>query len=234
MNAFNMKKFIILPVLAATMAGIMVHQVMATDGGNQTVQAALYKNPYFTNISWTNPQIQPGEKFTTAIKLKSKTRKTQILLDGKIIKTCKKTSTCQATVGPFDQEDEHEFQYILTDAKGATTTQSGVFVVDVEAQKISGLQFTANALQVPVGKSLSLLAQLKGKKYVYDMGLATGAPGFEDTEDAYRISARHTNSNGNLIGPFTTEEVGERRYTLLVVDPAGTEYRTVGSFEVVE
>lgn len=229
-----MKKFIILPALAVALVGTMVHQVMATDGGNQSVQAALYKDTYFTNISWTNPQVGPGGSFTTSIKLKSKTRKTEIAVDGKVVKTCVKASTCQATVGPYRVEAEHDFEYILTDAKGNATRQKGQFVVSDDAEAIPGLVFTANALQIPAGKSMSLLAQLKGKKYVYDMGITTGGLDLEDGDDAYRISARATNSNGNLIGPFSQEEVGERRYTLLVIDPADKEYRTAGSFWVVE
>lgn len=229
-----MKKFIILPVLAVVMAMLMVHQVMAIGGGNQSVQAALYKDKFFTNISWTNPQVKPGGTFTTSIKLKSKTKKTEILLDGKVVKICAKKTTCQATFGPFSDEAEHEFAYHLTDAKGNTTKQSGVFTVDADAQTIVSLMFTANALQVPVGKSMSLLAQLKGKKYIYDMGIETGDVDLDTSDNAYRISARKTNSNGNLVGPFTKEEIGERRYTLLIIDPAGKEYRTAGSFWVVE
>lgn len=223
-----MKKYFFSIILAGLLLPSFVFAV--SDGA--TAMKTLYHSSYFINISWSNPQVAVNSGiFSTSINLKSKTRKVQIFLDGVLQKTCLKKLSCAAAFKNFSEPGEHKYSYLLTDIKGKTETQTGNFEVSENAQVVP-VTFTANGLNIPVGKSLSLLAQLKGMKNIYDMGLDLGGVDFAADENNYRITARQTNSNGRLDGLYTTEDVDGRVYTFRLIKD-GVDYRTSGSIGVI-
>ncbi|KKR97551.1 MAG: hypothetical protein UU49_C0028G0015, partial [Candidatus Magasanikbacteria bacterium GW2011_GWC2_41_17] len=100
----------------------------------QNVSAASTKPaPKYLNITTGNPQVMKNDKFFVSINLSNanKNQKTEIKMDGQVIKTCGVVYTCKGEIGPFADEQigEHFFSFLITGKNGITTEPWGKFEV---------------------------------------------------------------------------------------------------------
>lgn len=214
--------------------------------------------PVLQKIVTSNPYARANkDKFSLHVEIKSPfaAKKTDILIDGKLVKTCKTGSyVCEVTVGPYADTmvGEHVYVFTATNKNGATASQWGRFWVSdpdnvgdqmaiipaktnlkLFAHNKNGagvLELITTKKQYSVGEKGTRLLLMRGHANVKSISYIETLDGIE--VDTGEISGG-TYSWGKVLGPFTTADVGEHVVSYTVIGKSGGEITTSLQYWVV-
>lgn len=196
--------------------------------------------PKYLNITTGNPQVMKNDKFFVSINVSNaKTiKKTEIKLDGEVVKTCGAVYTCSTDIGTFtdDQIGEHVYSFLITGKNGATSEPWGKFqVMDGDKNNFgawfSKIRVYTASYQPEIGKKYNLLVYTADKKMIYNMSLAVND---EELMDMYAENlGSKTYSSGRLLPAFKKTDLGEHEFSFNIKAPNGDIIESSGSFFVV-
>lgn len=201
--------------------------------GTSFVQAAPSKLvPLVSQIVTSNTYVRADgkEKFSLRVVVKniSVIKKTEIIVDGKIVKTCKTgVQVCEVNVGPFaeDKMGEHVYIFKTTGKNGTSNTQWGLFwvVTPDEESAMSVVPAKTNIKLFAHNKNGVGVLELVNTKNQYTVGdkgnrllLMRGHAGLASIEENGSVMNIDSYSAGTLMGPFTDADIGEHiiEYTM--------------------
>lgn len=212
----------------------------------QNVLAATVKPaPKYLNITTGNPQVMKNDKFFVSINLSNanKNQKTEIKMDGQVIKTCGVVFTCKGEIGPFSDEEigEHIYSFLITGKNGVISEPWGKFeVVDGDKDQYGDwfkkIRIVVSSYQYEIGKKYNILLQITDKKMVYYMDAAIDNEELMDmsfTDKNQNLGAR-TYSSGRSLPAFKKQDIGEHTFSFTVKAPNGDLIELGGSFWIVD
>lgn len=212
----------------------------------QNVFAALPKPaPKYLNITTGNPQVMKNDKFFVSINLSNanKNQKTEIKMDGQVIKTCGVVYTCKGTIGPFSDEEigEHFFSFLITGKNGMTSEPWGKFeVVDGDKDQYGDwfqkIRIVVPSYQYEIGKKFNILLYITDKKSVYYMDAAIDNEELMDMGffDKNQNLGAKTYSSGRSLPAFKKADIGEHTFSFTVKAPNGDLIELSSSFWIVD
>lgn len=208
--------------------------------------------PQFTKMVTSDHQVMVGEKFTTKIYLKSyKTVKSvQVLLDGKVIKTCGSVSICGAVIGPFSEASvgEHVYTFVVKGKNGDVLEPWGKFWVNSSDEESEVVE-DVTSVAAPAGETLGTSAidspelveiitnnhQLKvGEKFSMQVYAKSKSPidGIWAYLDGKLVATCKKSPCSAVVGPFGEGDVGEHKYVFVVSNKKGKFIQPWGKFWV--
>ncbi|MCX6779862.1 MAG: hypothetical protein NT034_01630 [Candidatus Magasanikbacteria bacterium] len=207
--------------------------------------------PKYQNITTGNPHVMKNDKFFVSIKLSnaSTIKKTQIKMDGNVVKTCGSVVTCSGEIGTFgdDQIGEHSFSFLITAKNGATSEPWGKFeVVDGDKNQYGAwydkIRVSMNSYQTEVGKKQNILVYIANgnsidyKNQVYFMDVAVDDEELMDmaTFGPNTNPGAKTSSSGRLLPAFKKADIGEHTFSFGIKAPNGDVVESGGSFWIVD
>ncbi len=214
-----------------------------------TIQAIVTSNPYVR---------ADKDKFSLHVEIKSPAtvKKTEVFVDGKVVKTCKTgVSVCELNVGPFAEDvlGEHVYSFVATGKNGMTATQWGNFWVTIGDDVPDATDILTGKPNLKLyahnknGVGVFELFQTKKQFYVGEKGnrlfLMRGHAQVEsvvavETLDGNEIDtteiAGGTYSAGRLLGPFKDADVGEHSIEYTVTGKNGKELVTTLTYWVLQ
>lgn len=218
--------------------------------GQNALAAPKKLPPKYQSITTGNPQAMKNGKFFVSIKLSnaSTIKKTQIKMDGILVKTCGTATTCSGEIGPFSdsQIGEHSFSFLITGKNGATSEPWGKFeVIDGDKNQYGAwfdkIRVFTYAYQLEIGKKQNILVYIANgksidyKNQVYYMDVAVDNEELMDMSifDAGLNPGAKTSSSGRLLPAFKKADVGEHTFSFAIKAPNGDLVESGGSFWVV-
>ncbi len=245
---YSFTKFCVVATLAVSFA--LSGTVLAAPAQKQV--------PVLHKIVTSDPYVRAGkDKFSLHVEIKSpKTvKKTDILVDGKVVKTCKiGVKICEVTVGPYTDAviGEHIYTFTATSKNGMIATQWGKFWVTDPNSGVDPLSVIttkpnlklhahnkngAGVLELLVSKKQFVVGE-KGTRLLLMRGSAkVESISYVETVDGIEVSVSEisggTYSSGTLLGPFADKDVGEHEVKYTIVGKNGKELQTALQYWVV-
>lgn len=199
------------------------------------------ETPGFETIITSNHQPKVGETFSTEIYPKDckgciELEKIEVLLDGKVIKTCdlKTSITCGTVVGPFVATDigEHKYEFYLYGKNGKIGKPWGKFWVNPAPQAVDDYPeydkvITSGAV-VKVGETFTATLYAKPGKTMYKV---------EKVIDESSVPDNCVNIGGCAISDISSKvdaaDIGEHTYKFIISSKSGKSLTINGKFQVI-
>lgn len=212
----------------------------------QNVFAAPVKPaPKYLSITTGNPKVMKNDKFFVSINIANakNVKKTEIKMDGKVVKTCGSVYTCSGNIGTFAEDEigEHVYSFLITGKNGATSEPWGKFeVVDGDKSQYGAwfdkIRIFTYGYQPEIGKKYNLLVYTTDKKMVYYMDVAIDNETLSDLSvfDSKPNPGAKTYSSGRLLSAFKKSDIGEHPFSFEIKAPNGDQIESGASFWVVD
>lgn len=231
-----MKKYLQSTLGVAAILGLFV--------GQSVLAAPVKPAPKYSTITTGNPQVMKNDKFFVSINvLNAKNiKKTEIKMDGQVIKTCGAVYTCSGNIGTFSDEEigEHTYSFLITGKNGVTSEPWGKFeVLDGDVSQYGSwfkkIRIRTASYQPEIGKKFNLLVFTDDKKMDYFMDLAIDNEELADLSDYTKKlnPGANTYSAGRLMPAFKKADIGEHTFMFAIKAPNGDLVESGGSFWVV-
>lgn len=205
--------------------------------------------PKISQIVTSNTHVRADGKdmfsLRVVVKNLSVVKKTDIIVDGKVIKTCKAgVSVCQVNAGPFaeDKIGEHVYQFNVVGKNGTSDMQWGNFWVTVSDGKdvLTILPPKTNLKKFVHNTSGVGVLELVTTKNQYTVGekgnrllLMRGHGKVASIQEGEDVGVLDTYSAGRVMGPFTDADIGKHTIEYTITGFSGETVKTRAQYWVV-
>lgn len=221
-----------------------VAAVLSLFVGQSVLAAPVKSAPKYSTITTSNPQVMKNDKFFVSINLLNakNIKKTELKMDGQVIKTCGSVVVCSGEIGTFadDELGEHTYSFLITGKNGVTSEPWGKFeVLDGDVTQygswFKNIRVRTASYQPEIGKKVNLLVYTTDKKMDYFMDLAIDNEELADLTDYTKKlhPGAETYSTGRFMPAFKKADTGEHTFMFAIKAPNGDLVESGGSFWVV-